>query len=164
LQHKIAFLTNHALSMKQILDKIVILIFEIINSSNHDTKIVCSILNHDSRIDTIANQIVFAIVNTKSQSTQIKILVRTIFVWWIKFHRHVNQIIKHSSYTLHHYRSINKMNELFTQKNYQFWISFIKTKKNSKIQRIILILNWRSISINANLLICQSTRTKKTSR
>jgi hypothetical protein len=78
--------------MTQIRVKIVILIFEINNSLNHDTRIVRLTLNHDSRIeivnlilnqdkkidhsflnhDTIANRIVFAIVNTNSQSTQLR--------------------------------------------------------------------------------------------
>jgi hypothetical protein len=103
LQRKIASHTNHEFSMIQIRVKIAILIFEINNSLNHDTRIVCSILNHDSRIeivnlilnqnkkidhlflnhDTIANRIVFAIVNTNSQSTQSRSTQTKIFVRWI---------------------------------------------------------------------------------
>jgi hypothetical protein len=171
---------NHALSTNRTLVKIATLTFEI-KHLNHDTKSVHLTLNHDSKIevvnlilnydkkivhsisnyDTIANRIVFAIVNTNSQSTQTKTLVR-----WIKFDAHLNQIIKHLNFMSLHYlqKSINQMNESSTQKSFQRWISFIRTKKNSKTQKIILILNWRSISINANLLICQSTRTKKAFR
>jgi hypothetical protein len=88
LSRKIASHTNHALSTNRTFVKIATLTFEI-KHLNHDTKIVYLTLNHDSKIevvnltlnydkkiahsisnyDTIANRIVFAIVNTNSQST-----------------------------------------------------------------------------------------------
>jgi hypothetical protein len=172
--------TLFALSTNRTFVQIVIRIFEIANHStkirivnsisNHDTKIVRSILNHDTRMNAIANQIAFEILNTNSQNTQsrdtqTKIVAQTIFVRWIKLDKHFNQIIKYSSTSHHHLNSTthSHLQKLFTQKSYQRWINSTRTKKNTRIQRTILILNWSFISINADMLIYQSMRTKKTS-
>jgi hypothetical protein len=113
---------------------------------SHHLRFRSHFLIHQSRhlVSMTFNQI----VNTNSQNTHSRSTRMKIFARWIKFDRHLSQIIKHSNHTSHHHQ------KSLMRKSYQCWISFTKRRRNSKTQKITSILNWRSILISADMLIC----------